>query len=109
MKKEFERELIRTDTTKKAVANTAQVKFGISKDMPYIIVTSHKPSPGSNSDCILKLLTGPEKLIDMVVDVTNIDELKQMVNYIRRAESYNIKCTSSSKSESTTNYLTLRK
>ncbi len=103
LKREFERPgLIRTDTTKKAVANAAQVKYGISPDMPYIIVTSHKPSPRSNSGCILKLLTGPGKLVDMVVDITDIDELERMANYIRRAKPHNIRC-SSSKSGNTYN------
>ena len=93
-RKELERPgLIRTDTTKKAVANSAQVKYGISQEMPYIIVTSHKPSPNSNSDCILKLLTGPGRLIDMVVDVKNIDELRKLADYIRRSKSFNIKCS----------------
>jgi hypothetical protein len=34
--------LIRTDTTKKAVANAAQVKFGISNNIPYIMVKQQK-------------------------------------------------------------------
>jgi len=87
--------LIRTDTAKKAVANAAQVKFGISNNMPYIIVTSHKPEPSSTSECILNLLTGPGKLIDMVVDVTNVKELERMVNYIVEARAPNIRCKSS--------------
>jgi len=77
--------LIRTDTVKKAVANAAQVKYGISIDMPYIIVTSHKPPQGTNSYCILNLLTGPGKLIDMVVDVADISDLKKFADYVRKA------------------------
>jgi len=80
--------LIRTDTTKKAIANAAQVKYGISMDMPYIIVTSHKPDPDSNSYCMLKLVKG--KLVDLVVDVTKLDELKQMADIIRRAKPSNL-------------------
>lgn len=80
--------LIRTDTTKKAIANAAQVKYGISMDMPYIIVTSHKPGPDSNSYCMLKLVEG--KLVDLIVDVTKLDELKQMADIIRRAKPSNL-------------------
>jgi len=76
--------LIRTDTTKKAIANAAQVKYGISGDIPYIIVTSHKPYEGSSSHCMLKLVEG--KLVDMVVDVKRYDELREMVKLIRGAK-----------------------
>jgi len=82
--------LIRTDTTKKAIANAAQVKYGISMDMPYIIVTSHKPHPGSSSYCMLRLVEG--KLVDLVVDVTRVDELKRMADIIRKAKPSNLIC-----------------
>uniref|UniRef100_A0A7J2TB23 Uncharacterized protein n=1 Tax=Ignisphaera aggregans TaxID=334771 RepID=A0A7J2TB23_9CREN len=100
--------LMRTDTTKKAAANATQVKFGISNNMPYIIVTSHKPRPKSNSECILNLITGSGKLIDMVVDVTDVGELKQMVKYIVEAKAHNIRCKSSqrTKNMSLTRYFT---
>jgi len=85
--------LIRTDTVKKAVASAAQVKYGISMDMPYIVVTSHKPLPGTNSDCILKILT-QSKLIDMVVDVVNINDLNVFADYVRKVEpSRKVKCS----------------
>jgi len=85
--------LIRTDTVKKAVANAAQAKYGISMDMPYIIVTSHKPLPGTNSDCILKI-SMHGKLIDMVVDVTNIDDLNVFADYVRKVRpSTKVKCS----------------
>jgi len=91
--------LIRTDTVKKAVANAAQVKYGISMDMPYIIVTSHKPPHGTNSYCILNLLTGTGNLIDMVVDVTDIDDLKKFADHVRKAKpSRKVKCTKFSRS-----------
>jgi len=85
--------LTRTDTVKKAVANAAQVKYGISMDMPYIIVTSHKPLPGTNSDCILKT-SMQGKLIDMVVDVTNINDLNVFADYVRKVRpSTKVKCS----------------
>jgi len=80
--------LIRTDTTKKAICNAAQVKYGISMDMPYIIVTSHKPLPNTSSYCMLSLVEG--KLVDMVVDVTNINELKKMVRLIENTKPSNL-------------------
>jgi len=90
--------LIRTDTVKKAVANAAQVKYGISMDMPYIVVTSHKPPPGTNSDCILKILT-QGKIIDMVVDVTNINDLNRFADYVRKVRpSTKVKCSRFSRS-----------
>ena len=80
--------LIRTDTVKKAICNAVQTKFGISNDVLYIIVTSHKPKEGTSSDCMLRLVIG--KLVDMVVDITDYTELERMVKLIRSKSPPNI-------------------
>ncbi len=74
--------MVRTDTVKKAISNAAQVKYGLSTDILFIVITSHKPTSG-NAKCMIDLAL-KSKLFDMVVDVTNFNELKEMVSMIRK-------------------------
>jgi len=74
--------MIRTDTVKKAISNAAQVKFGLSKDILFIVVTSHKPEKG-NAKCMIDLAL-KSGLFDMVVDITKFDELNEMVSLIKK-------------------------
>jgi len=79
--------MIRTDTVKKAISNAAQVKYGLSKDVLFIVVTSHKPTKG-NAKCMIDLALN-SGLFDMVVDVTNFDELEKMVSLIKERLKFN--------------------
>lgn len=74
--------MVRTDTVKKAISNAAQVKFGLSKNVLFIVVTSHKPEKG-NAKCMIDLAL-ESGLFDMVVDITKFDELKEMVSLIKK-------------------------
>ncbi len=74
--------MVRTDTVKKAMSNAAQVKFGLSEEVLFIVVTSHKPKKG-NAKCMINLAL-KSGLFDMVVDITNFDELKKMVSMIKK-------------------------
>ena len=74
--------MIRTDTVKKAISNAAQVKFGLSKDVLFIVVTSHKPKRG-NAKCMIDLAL-KSGLFDMVVDITKFNELDKMVSLIKK-------------------------
>ena len=74
--------MVRTDTVKKAISNAAQVKHGLSEDVLFFVVTSHKPTRG-NAKCMIDLAL-KSGLFDMVVDVTNFDELKKMVLMIKK-------------------------
>ncbi len=71
--------MVRTDTVKKAISNAYQVSRGYPGTL-FFIVTSNKPTSG-NAKCMCDLAEGD--VVDKVVDVTNIEDLKVMVTMIR--------------------------
>jgi len=73
--------MMRTDTVKKAISNAAQVKFGLRRNVLFIVATSHKPTTG-NAKCMIDLALN-SGLFDRVVDATNFKELKEMVDLLK--------------------------
>ena len=71
--------MTRTDTVKKAISNAYQV-FRVYPDALFFIVTSHKPNSG-NAKCMCDLAEGD--IVDKIVDVTNIEELSEMISLIQ--------------------------
>lgn len=72
--------MLRTDTVKKAICNAYQVSKAYP-DVPFFIVTSHKPTEG-NAKCMCELAEGD--IVYKIVDVTNFSELEEMVKTIRK-------------------------
>lgn len=72
--------MLRTDTVKKAISNAYQVSRAYPGVL-FFIVTSHKPT-GGNAKCMCDLAEGD--IVDKIVDVTSLSELKEMVDMIRK-------------------------
>lgn len=70
--------MLRTDTTKKAIANAYQISRAYP-DALFFIVTSHIPTTG-NAKCMCDLAEGD--IVNKIVDVTNPSDLDEMIEKI---------------------------